>query len=165
MVILQILIVTFIFIFIVFIINGVEDYHKKDKNYISFKETLDLLDVPIVTFRNNRKKLHFLLDTGSDSSYIREEILKDLKIKSSTDTITSIKTGNGETCSKGLVTLDISYKKQSFENEFEVADMTSVWDEVSNYTNITVHGILGSQFLAKYKYHIDFENLIAYSEV
>ena len=58
------------------IINGVEDYCKQRKRVnMSFKEAMDLVELPVVTFYNGDKKLNFLLDTGSNISQINSSIL------------------------------------------------------------------------------------------
>lgn len=145
------------------IINGVEEYNKFS-HAIPFKESIDLINVPIVTFVNNNVKLHFLLDTGSDSSYIRGDIIDKLSVKSRCGEKASIYTGGGEITSEGIAILNISYKNHVYEEEFEVADVTKVWDNVTKEIGITVHGVLGSRFFERYKYQIDFENLIAYSK-
>ena len=63
-----------------------EYYHlyknkRRDQTKISFKEGLDLTELPIVTFKQGDKKLHFLLDTGSNISYINSEVIKDLEVE------------------------------------------------------------------------------------
>ena len=45
---------------------------------ISFRESMDLVELPIVTFMNNGKKLNFLLDTGASYSSINEAALEGL---------------------------------------------------------------------------------------
>ncbi len=164
MIILKFLIILAVIFTVAILINGIEDYHKSKIVSIPFKESMDLLSVPVVTFVNNKIKLHLLLDTGSDSSYIRKEILEHLNVKRVDMTAAPIVTAGGESTSEGVATFDISYKDQQFENDFEVADMTQLWDTATQATGITIHGILGSQFFAKYKYQIDFKNLIAYSQ-
>ena len=53
------------------IINGVEDYCKQKGGVnMSFKEAMDLVELPVVTFYNGDKKLNFLLDTGSNMCVI-----------------------------------------------------------------------------------------------
>ena len=53
------------------IINGVEDYCRQSKRVnMSFKEAMDLVELPVVTFLNGKEKLNFLLDTGSNISQI-----------------------------------------------------------------------------------------------
>ena len=51
--------------------------HPKSYNKISFKETLDLTDLPIVTFEQNGNKINFLLDTGANRSVINKAILSN----------------------------------------------------------------------------------------
>lgn len=138
--------------------------HKHKRIAIPFKESMDLINVPVVTFINNNIKLHFLLDTGSDSSFIKEDVLDSLNIKSRSNDGAPIITGGGEVLSAGIVSFDISYKNQTFENDFEVANMTQIWEDLTEEVGVTIHGILGSKFFEKYKYQIDFEDLSAYSK-
>lgn len=64
------------------IINGIEDYCKQRKKVnMSFKEAMDLVELPVVTFFNGDKKLNFLLDTGSNISQINSSILPLLDYK------------------------------------------------------------------------------------
>lgn len=43
------------------IINGIEDYCKQSKRVnMSFKEAMDLVELPVVTFYNGNKKLNFI---------------------------------------------------------------------------------------------------------
>ena len=49
------------------------------KDIMSLKESLDLTGVPIVTFTQDNIKYNFLLDTGSDVSYINSTIVDDIK--------------------------------------------------------------------------------------
>ena len=60
---------------IVFIINTIDDIRKRNNSKISFKEAMDLVELPVVTFYNGDTKLNFLLDTGSNVSYINSSII------------------------------------------------------------------------------------------
>ena len=59
-----------------FIVNTVEKIRKKNNSKISFKEAMDLAELPVVTFYNGDVKLNFLLDTGSNISYINKSIVE-----------------------------------------------------------------------------------------
>ena len=131
---------------------------------IPFKESIDLINLPIVTFVNNNVKLHFLLDTGSDDSYINIDVLDKLVIKKSYNVKRDIVTGNGSISSSQIVLMDISYKEQCFENAFVVSDMGEAFDAATGASGIKIHGILGSVFFAKYKYVLDYMKLEAYSK-
>jgi hypothetical protein len=129
--------------------------------HIPFKESMDLINLPVVTFINNNVKLHFLLDTGSDDSFITSSITEMLDIKSTDSRITNIQTGNGIISSLGRVTLDISYLDSSYENTFIVSDLDGPFSNVANSKGIQIHGILGSLFFRKYGYKLDFKKLAA----
>lgn len=131
---------------------------------IPFKESIDLINLPIVTFVNNNVKLHFLLDTGSDDSYINIDVLDKLVVKKSYNVKRDIVTGNGSISSSQIVLMDISYKEQCFENAFIVSNMGEAFDAATGASGIKIHGILGSIFFAKYKYVLDYMKLEAYSK-
>lgn len=128
---------------------------------IPFKESMDLINLPVVTFINNNIKLHFLLDTGSDDSFITSSITEMLDIKSTDSRITNIQTGSGIISSLGMITLDISYLDSLYENTFIVSDLEDPFSNITNYKGIQIHGILGSLFFRKYGYKLDFKKLAA----
>lgn len=162
-VLLEVIIVFLIVAIVALVVNGVEDYSNKRKGVaISFKDSLHQLGIPVVTFTNNGVKLNLLLDTGSDASFIRREILENLDVKSIYNDVAPVSTGGGEICSEGVATLDVSYEGTAFENEFEIANITQIWDRLAEEAGIDIHGILGSEFLKKYGYMIDFKNFVAY---
>jgi hypothetical protein len=140
--------------------------HKKSrhKTTIPFKESIDLVGLPIVTFTNNGEKLHFLLDTGSDDSHIVPTVLNKLLIINKQDSDNPIITAGGSIQSVGDVTLGITYKNHTFINTFKVSDMEDVFKEAFGDKGIVVHGILGSIFFNKYNYILDFEELQATSK-
>ena len=139
----------------------------RDKNYdkISFKETMDLLNVPIISFTCKGKKLHFLLDTGSSYSHISPETLELLKIKP--NDIEDVKTvGAGTTFQNNKhCELVMFYKQEPYNASFIVTSQLSKQIEIIKRDfNIDMHGILGGDFLDNYNYVIDFKEFIAYSK-
>ena len=70
-----------ILIFILYIIK--KEYtvtrNKKEQIKMSFKEAMDLVGLPVITFCNSNVKLNFLLATGSDKSYINKSFLSFLE--------------------------------------------------------------------------------------
>lgn len=136
----------------------------KKTTSIPFKESMELVRLPIVTFKNGNTKLHFLLDTGSDDSFITSSILKKVKIKGEINKVTSIATGGGNINSKGIVIIDIQYKDKVFENTFIVSDMDEAFQSAVGNRGVHLHGILGSVFFERYKYMIDFKEMTAYSK-
>lgn len=138
--------------------------HKTHKTIIPFKESVDLVGLPIVTFTNNGQKLHFLLDTGSDDSYIVPSILDNLVILDKSDIKTTVIMGSGNVDSLGEVALNISYKDHMFTNIFKIQALEEAFKSAFEKRGITVHGILGSIFFNRYNYILDFKELQATSK-
>lgn len=150
-------------VFLALILNGVEDYSKSKKVGMSFKEALDLTDLPIVTFYNNGKKLNFLLDTGSNYSQINAPLLPELKyegIKNSLETFGM----EGNKVTSEMCQMSVTYKDQEFTDIFCVMDLTNAFNIIKQESGVQIHGILGNNLFQKYKYILDFDKLIAYSK-
>lgn len=147
------------------IINGVEDYCKQSKRVnMSFKEAMDLVELPVVTFLNGDKKLNFLLDTGSNISQINSSILPLLdhkKIEAKDMDVTGIE---GNKVNTEFCEMTITYKGQEFVGDFCIHNLDDAFAIVKEESGVQIHGILGSLFFQKYKYVFDFASLIAYSK-
>ena len=161
---LKIVIILLAVVILAIIINGIEDCRKqKKRENMSFREAMDLVELPIVTFYNKDTKLNFLLDTGSDLSYINKSILPSLEYKEIDESKNIISVG-GNSQSLGCCYMTVTYKSQKFIYRFYVIDLDGPFGAIKAETGVQIHGILGSKFFAKYKYILDFESLIAYSK-
>lgn len=161
---LKIVIILLVVVLLAVIINGTEDYCKqKKRENMSFREAMDLVELPIVTFYNKDTKLNFLLDTGSDLSYINKSILFSLGYEEVNESINIISVG-GNSQSLGCCDMTVTYRNQKFIDRFYVSDLDEAFGAIKAETGVQIHGILGSKFFAKYKYILDFESLIAYSK-
>ena len=143
------------------IINGVEDCNRKDT--MSFREAMDLTNLPIVTFYQGDKKFNFLLDTGATLSVINQAALESI-------THTTInKTGelygvDGVKREVSYASINLAYKNKDYTEEFQVLDMQEAIDQVKAESGVNMVGIIGSEFFRKYKYVLDFDELVAYSK-
>ena len=161
---LKIVVILLAVILLAIIINGAEDYCKqKKRENMSFREAMDLVELPIVTFYNKDTKLNFLLDTGSDLSYINKSILPSLEYKEVNESRNIISAG-GNSQSLGCCDMTVTYRNQKFIDRFYISDLDEAFGAIKAETGVQIHGILGSKFFAKYKYILDFESLIAYSK-
>lgn len=138
----------------------------KRRTGISFKESIDLTELPVITLHNGGQKLNFLLDTGSNISHLNskaEELLKryDEVHKAGFDIATA--TGVTEGSNK-WVSVPLQYKKQSFIEDFMLLDLQEAFDSIKKENGVQLHGILGNSFFTKYKYVLDFEDLVAYTK-
>lgn len=160
-----------IIVVVVLLILGVIAFvYFQNKQYkkISFKETLELTGLPIITFHHwdkqcNDIKLNFLLDTGASHSIIDKNVLDGMDYKH---------TGRKhEMCGlDGIkritqdVAFTVTYEGKEFHGTFQVDDMTPIFSKIKNTTGVSIHGVLGSTFFNKYRYIIDFDKYITYSK-
>lgn len=144
-----------------FIANTIDDMRKRNNSKISFKEAMDLVELPVVTFYNGDKKLNFLLDTGSNVSYINSSIIPLLDHEKTDKEMNTIGI-EGNKVSNQFCKMSVTYKNQVFEEEFSIADLDEAFSVVKQESGVQIHGILGSKFFERYKYVLDFKELIAY---
>lgn len=130
---------------------------------MSFKETMDICNLPIITFINNNVKLNFLLDTGAQRSVINSIILPTISYVESPKS-SNIYGMEGTLQKVSFVDIRIQRDNIIYNEEFQVVDMTSSFNNIKNDYGVNLHGILSSTFFEKYKYVLDFDKLIAYSK-
>lgn len=143
-----------------FLINKLEE---KVSNTMSFREALALAELPVVTFYQGDKKLNLLLDTGANISIIDKEVASTINTKE-TSRVSNITGIGGSVKGVAIVDIILQYKNNTFEDGFQVTDMSSTFSAIKNATGVTIHGIIGNKFMQKYKYILDFDKMIAYSK-
>ena len=158
----EVIIIPVIVVIAVIIINGVQDYDRK-KVEMSFKESMNLTELPIVTFYNGSTKLNFLLDTGANLCVINSRIIDSLNYKK-LDEKGSVFGMEGNSVDIDYISMDFTYNSKSYSSSFQVVDMQEAFDRIKQESGVTVHGILGSKFFEEYKYVLDFKELIAYTK-
>lgn len=132
-------------------------------NAMSFQNSMDLAELPVVTFRQGDKKINFLLDTGSNNCVIDSNILNSIDHKM-LDVETNILGLEGNAQKTGVCTIKMTYKDKEYEYPYVIQDMSAAFDSIKKETGVTVNGMLGSKFFNEFKYVLDFDELIAYSK-
>lgn len=161
---LKIIIVIIFSVVAAFIINTIEEVRKNNVDKISFKESIDLTNLPVITFYQDGVKLNFLFDTGATLSVINEKVINSIKVTKS-DKVSQTSGIDGEIIDNiPNVQITFNYKDKSFTDDFQVIDMTKIFTSIKETTGVTVHGLIGSVFMQKYKYVLDFKEMIAYSK-
>lgn len=160
----EIILVILIVISIACFVNVLEK-HKEDskRKKMSFREAMDLAEMPVVTFYQGDKKFNFLLDTGSNLSHITEEAAKDLvgEKLNAKNKVSGI--GTGET--NGLCRTTLSYKNVDYAIDLCVTShLSQTFAEIKSETGVQVHGLIGNQFFQQHKYVLDFDELVAYTK-
>jgi hypothetical protein len=138
-------------------------YKGKRMNKISFKEALDLADLPIITLRQGDKKINLLLDTGSTKSVILPSAIENLEYED-TGEVGTIYGMEGNTIDTKYIKMDLMYNYITYSENFQVVDMSNAFNSIKQSTGVSIHGILGNSFFEKYGYVIDFQELVAYGK-
>lgn len=133
----------------------------KNKSKISFKESLDLTDLPIITLRQGETRVNLLLDTGSTKSVILPSVIENLEY-SDTGEVGTIFGMEGNTIETKYVSMDLMYNYINYNEKFQVVDMSAAFDSIKQSTGVNIHGILGNSFFERYDYVLDFKDLVAY---
>lgn len=149
-----------IFIIVAYVIYSYNKELTRNKRKMSFKESLDLAELPVVTFYQDNKKFNFLLDSGSNYSHIDENTAKSIngEIIASPLKIT----GLGEASSDSICRTVLTYKDKKFKVDLHISEMFNTFENIKKETGVQIHGILGNKFFQRYKYVLDFEELCAY---
>lgn len=146
---------------IIIIVKSLQDVKKKNKSKMSFKESMDLTELPVITFMNNDMKLNFLLDTGSNTSFINESILDKIN-HTLLEEVTDMIGVEGRKIKNRTCEMKILYKDYIFDTKFNINNMDEAFNTIKQESGVQLHGILGSLFFQKYKYVLDFKSLTAY---
>lgn len=138
----------------------------KDKNcnVISFKTAMDLTNVPVITFRQNGKRINFIFDTGSSHSAIDKKALKDLKYEMVEGMQATSLGVDGAHDGYGVCQLDFELDGYMYTQMCSVLDLSGPFSTIKKKDGVTVHGLLGNDFFTNYQYVLDFDKLIAYSK-
>lgn len=163
MIYLSILIAILIIIMSVLVNNFVQ-YKEINNKKISFFESLKLIGLPLITMESNGIDVNFLLDTGSNKSFIDinlVDMLNSSLIEGREATVTGI---NNKSSKTTIYNLELDYKDNHFENEFQAFDFEPTVGHLKKSKGIIINGIIGSDFLEKYGYIIDYNDYTAYNK-
>ena len=130
---------------------------------MSFKAGFDLTDMPVITLYQGDKRFNFLLDTGSTDSIIDSNILKeiDYKIK---NTVSNLFGMEGQTKQVKSCEITLYFGNKGYTYNYLINDMSQAFGQIKDSTGVNLHGIIGSKFFNKFRYVLDFAELIAYSK-
>ena len=125
-----------------------------------FIKILGLPVIPLKLFNETNSSL-FLIDTGSDRSIMDIAVYNHFKDKiTNSEQGQNIITTNGKTSStltaQFTFTIDDSLK---FSEPFTCMNCSTGFNQIQKETGYQLHGILGTDFLVKHQWKIDFERL------
>ena len=134
-----------------------------NKNSISFMETFNLTEIPIVTFLAGDAKINFLLDTGASKSFISPSASKLIVGKEAIGSMDVISATGTENMTCKMIETVLSYKDRDYEVKLFVnKGLETSFKDLKAEKGVVLHGVLGADFLDKYSYVLDFEKYLAY---
>lgn len=142
-------------------------YAQIRRNELSFFESMSLTDLPIIILKVNNINLNFLLDTGSMASYINKVLIDTNSLGNFISTDKKVVSQGIEGGSVELPIININLftpKGKQMNTDLVVRDMSTIFSSIKEDYGVTINGLLGNDFFQKYKYIIDFNELIAYEK-
>ena len=134
------------------------------KDTMSFMESMNLVGLPVVTFFQGNNRFNFLLDTGSNRSIIDKGTLPKIKHGEITQTDSSLTGVGGTYDNMSICPITFYYKDREYHyDNYLIQDLSNPFGSIKESSGVVLHGIIGSEFFNKFKYVLDFNKLIAYS--
>ena len=133
----------------------------KKGTIVDFKSAVDLTGVPLITFAQGDKKYNFIVDTGSNVSYINQAAGMDYTpIEGSKETFIGAGGNGNAECSLGI--LKLTRGNREFNFKVRVADLSAALNDFQQTFGVHAHGLLGNDIMTDHKYCIDFKEFIIY---
>lgn len=161
--ILKAIIVLLVVLAVSFLINAVEDRNRKT-NLLHFGDVFNRSGLPVANFSIGGKKFLFLLDTGSNYSVINSASLNQVEhsiIEGATGEVYGIE---GNVIQINYAHIVLESDQGIFEDNFQIIDMSSAFANLKEHQGVEVTGIIGSKFMNRYNFILDFKDLIAYTK-
>lgn len=131
-----------------------------DKQIARFEDSLNLTGLPIITFFQGENKYNFIIDTGSNVSYLNNNTTMKYTLTDKTDTFFG---SNGIDQDTKIANLEFTYKERIYNCAVRVADLNAAFKSLKDSSGVLVTGILGNDFMQAHKYCIDFKEFIVYA--
>lgn len=137
----------------------------RPSNAMSFYESMNLVNLPILTFKVGNEPINFLFDSGMMQSTIDIRVLELLKLPyKKHDKTFSVYGITGNTLDLPSVLMDVEYKGTIYEGHFVAQDLSGSMDMIKQEYGVRIHGVIGTDFLSKYNYVIDFQRMLVYNK-
>lgn len=131
--------------------------HKRKKHSIPLSSDYALTGMILLRTAINNKRCVFLLDTGAEISSLEEGKARELglTLQKSEGNICGI---GGGTNTASITQAEVKYQHKIFPVDFYIINMVEVFRKIKASTGVTVHGILGMDFIYESGLILDFNN-------
>lgn len=137
-----------------------------NNNSFSFSKSFKTSKVPFLTFNyddgiNKPKELTFLVDTGANVNFIQKEtvekldpdLFKNVELDDDVMTIAGVVEQNSS------IMLTLSLSNCEYEDRFVLCNNNDSFKQLTNEYGKQIDGIIGSEFLKKYNFDINYKHL------
>ena len=129
-----------------------------NKSFILPFQNYDVTDIPYITLEIQGFLLNFLVDTGCGVSIILKDVLENIDYSESSRKV-QLEALTSDSLHADMVTIPITVNSKHIVEDFVVYDKQDIANFSVHY-GITIHGILGNEFLDKTGCQIDYKNHI-----
>lgn len=144
------------------IINAVEENHKPTIKGLCFGETMDKCGLPVVAVNVGNQKFNFVIDSGATYSVIDANSLPRLEYTAIEGVEGAAYGIDGNKVATPFARINMYQDDMNFVDEFQVIDLGTSLENIKNSYGIEAVGLLGSSFLRRYNFIIDFDKYTAY---
>lgn len=135
------------------------------QNPMSFYESMKLVKLPVLTFKIGNEDINLLFDSGMMQSTIDSRVLELFKLPHKKHEQTFDMFGiTGNVMSVPSVLMNLEYKGNVYEGHFMVQDLSGSMDAIKQEYGVRIHGALGTDFMHKYNYVVDFQKMMVYNK-
>lgn len=136
---------------------------KNNRTSASFDDAINKTNVPVIAIEAEGKFYNFLIDTGSDNSFIDSSIESEVSTKELIGYQGGITGATGSQSQRTPVyKITFTCGDKELVDNFTVNNFSTIFNYIKERSGIQVHGILGSKFLTKYGALLDFETRMFY---
>lgn len=139
-------------------------YLSKDKpDYVfSFEDTMGIHKVPVISFEHKGKIVNFIIDSGASHSVINKSSLNEFDFRLIENVEGKVYGVEGNAIETNLAYITLEKNGHKFQDIFQVMEVPGL-SKIKKDHNVEIHGFLGSQFLKKYQFLINYRHLNAYT--
>lgn len=135
------------------------DYH-----LLGFYFGSKMTGLPVVSLYQEKNKLRFILDSGANNSIIDKSALKSIMYSPTNEKVGL--TGLEDTQHvEEMCRIMLKDGDQCYASDFIIKDLHDAFDDIKDSCGLQLHGLLGSNFLRKYHFIMDFNTNSAYSKI
>lgn len=148
-------IVTILSIYLVGYLN-----REKPDYVFSFEDTMGIHKIPIVSFEHKGNIVNFVIDSGASHSIINTNSLQIFDYKPIENASAKVYGIDGNRIQTSMAHVELTKKDHKFTDVFQIMPVPAL-DRIKVKEGLEVHGILGSKFLKKYQFLINYKHLKA----